>query len=268
MDVPCDQKVCSMAYDPGIHHRRSIRLKGYDYSKAGMYFITICCQDRARMFGEVIHGKMVLNAAGSMIDAWWQKIPEKFPNIALGAYQIMPDHFHAIVIITTPSARTGADPCVCPPPSQPNHNDQPMHQNHPGESVRENPVGEPIHQKHPDESIHTNQNGLNINCNLDIDGWIDDGNTVEIAVGNPGGHMESCKRDSGEHKGSPLYRIVQWFKTMSTNEYIRGVKSLGWKPFNGKLWQRNYYDQIIWDEHAFHRITKYIIDNPAKWKKK
>ncbi|MCU0430935.1 MAG: hypothetical protein MUF42_13305 [Cytophagaceae bacterium] len=45
---------------------------------------------------------------------------------------------------------------------------------------------------------------------------------------------------SGEHKGSPLHRMVQWFKTMTTNEYIHGVKQHHWPPFNGKLWQRNY----------------------------
>jgi REP element-mobilizing transposase RayT len=69
----------------------------------------------------------------------------------------------------------------------------------------------------------------------------------------------------GEHVGSPLHRVVQWFKTMTTNEYIRGVKTLGWQPFDGKLWQRNYYEHIIRDERAYLTISKYIINNPAKW---
>lgn len=69
----------------------------------------------------------------------------------------------------------------------------------------------------------------------------------------------------GEHKGSPLYRVVQWFKTMSTNEYIRGVKTLGWISFNGKLWQRNYYEHIIRNEISYYRISEYIRNNPAKW---
>ena len=63
----------------------------------------------------------------------------------------------------------------------------------------------------------------------------------------------------------PLYRVVQWFKTMTTNEYIRGVKNLGWQPFDGKLWQRNYYEHIIRNEKSYHNITNYIINNPAKW---
>ena len=69
----------------------------------------------------------------------------------------------------------------------------------------------------------------------------------------------------GELEGSPLYRVVQWFKTMTTNEYIRGVKSMGWQPFNGKLWQRNYYEHIIRNEQSHKAIADYIVNNPAKW---
>lgn len=52
---------------------------------------------------------------------------------------------------------------------------------------------------------------------------------------------------------------------MTTNEYIRGVKTLGWQPFDGKLWQRNYYEHIIRNEKSYHTISQYIINNPAKW---
>ena len=69
----------------------------------------------------------------------------------------------------------------------------------------------------------------------------------------------------GEHAGSPLHRVLQWFKTMSTNEYIRGVKNNNWIPFDGKLWQRNYWEHIIRDEKSYQTISEYIINNPAKW---
>jgi hypothetical protein len=59
--------------------------------------------------------------------------------------------------------------------------------------------------------------------------------------------------------------VMDWFKTMTTNEYIRGVKNLGWPPFDRKLWQRNYYEHIIRDEQSYERIAEYIISNPAKW---
>ena len=113
-----------MEYNPNIHHRRSIRLKGYDYSQIGLYFITICLQGRACLFGEISTGKY---------------------NATIGD-------------------------------------------------------------------------------------------------------------------------IVDWVKTMTTNEYIRGVKTLGWPGFDKKLRQRNYWEYIIRDEQSYQTISEYIIDNPAKWK--
>jgi|GEM_PF-1257733 len=68
---------------------------------------------------------------------------------------------------------------------------------------------------------------------------------------------------AGEHTGSPLPRVIQWFKTMTTNEYIRGVKQHGWALFPGKLWQRNYYEHIIRNENEMTRIREYIMTNSA-----
>jgi len=72
-------------------------------------------------------------------------------------------------------------------------------------------------------------------------------------------------RTSGEHTGSPLHRVIQWFKTMTTNEYICGVRRQGWAPFHGKLWQRNYYEHIVRNEKEFTRIQEYIRNNPENW---
>lgn len=73
------------------------------------------------------------------------------------------------------------------------------------------------------------------------------------------------KPEKGEHTGSPLHRMVQWFKTMTTNAYINGVNDHGWKRFNGKLWQRNYYEHIIRNEDKLNRIREYIVNNPFQW---
>ena len=86
-----------MLYNPHIHHRRSIRLKGYDYAQAGLYFVTICCQDRACLFGEIIDGKMILNDAGEIANECWTNIPNHFPNSVLHEYVIMPNHVHGII---------------------------------------------------------------------------------------------------------------------------------------------------------------------------
>ena len=86
-----------MLYNLVIHHRRSIRLKGYDYSQAGLYFITICCYNRECLFGDVVNGEMVLNDAGKFADECWNYIPDHFPNAILHEYIIMPNHIHGII---------------------------------------------------------------------------------------------------------------------------------------------------------------------------
>jgi len=120
-----------------------------------------------------------------MIEKWWQELRNKFANIELDEWMVMPNHFHGIIQIV------GADLRVCP--------------------------------------------------------------------GN----------NEGEHTGSPLRSsvstIIQWFKTMTTNEYIRGVKSEIFPPFNKNIWQRNYHEHIIRDENELNRIREYIINNPKNW---
>ena len=78
--------------------------------------------------------------------------------------------------------------------------------------------------------------------------------------------VEANEHTKGEHMGSPLHRVVQWFKTMTTNEYIRGVKSCNWQPFHDKLWQRNYYEHIIRNDDDYRRIAEYIQTNPLNWR--
>ena len=93
----------AMKYDPVEHHRRSIRLKGYDYASPGAYFVTICVQDRECLLGRVIDGKMQLDAHGHIVDEFWQEIPIHFPNVSVDAYVTMPNHIHAIVLIHDPT---------------------------------------------------------------------------------------------------------------------------------------------------------------------
>jgi len=68
------------------------------------------------------------------------------------------------------------------------------------------------------------------------------------------------------HRCAPtLGTIIQWFKTMSTNEYIENVKSNNWPKFQQRLWQRNFYEHIIRDEKDYYKIREYIINNPKNW---
>ncbi|MFU8798355.1 MAG: transposase, partial [Gammaproteobacteria bacterium] len=91
-----------MAYHPDIHHRRSIRLKDYDYSKEGAYFVTICTHEREYLFGEIVDGVMGLNDAGKVARQCWEDIPNHFPHVVLDVFVIMPNHIHGVVVIKNP----------------------------------------------------------------------------------------------------------------------------------------------------------------------
>ena len=88
-----------MKYDPERHHRRSVRLRGYDYSQAGAYFVTICTPDRACLFGDVADGVMRLNDAGRVVERCWHEIPIHFPHVELDEFVIMPNHVHGVIVI-------------------------------------------------------------------------------------------------------------------------------------------------------------------------
>ena len=87
-------------YNPDIHHRRSIRLKGYDYSQSGLYFITLCAVNKICMFGNVVEGKMQLNDIGQLVEQeWLNTINIRHDDVRLHNYIVMPNHFHAIIEI-------------------------------------------------------------------------------------------------------------------------------------------------------------------------
>jgi putative transposase len=79
--------------------RRSIRLKGYDYSADGAYFITICVRDLECLLGEIHDGQMILNEYGAIVRDVWEDLPERVSDIDIDEYVVMPNHFHAIVLI-------------------------------------------------------------------------------------------------------------------------------------------------------------------------
>jgi putative transposase len=189
-------------YNPEKHHRRSIRLKGYDYSREGFYFLTLCVQNRKYLFEIPPNDNVAsccrrpkcrpkvyqieINEAGKMIEKWYFELEKKFPGIKCHEMVVMPNHFHCI---------------------------------------------------------------------------------IEIKKGGGGGSAswaDTQVRPNGEGRPN-VSTVMQWFKTMTTNEYIRGVKILGWERFEGKLWQRDYFEHIIRNKRSFDIISNYIRTNPIKW---
>lgn len=98
-----------MTYNPDIHHRRSIRLREYDYSSFGGYFITTCIQNRECLFGNIVDDVILLNDAGRLVETVWNMLPERFPSIELDAFVAMPNHVHFIVNIAIKTGKNGAD---------------------------------------------------------------------------------------------------------------------------------------------------------------
>jgi len=109
-----------MTYDPVVHHRRSIRLKDYEYTTAGWYFVTIVAQDRACLFGEVVDAEMRLNDAGEMVAKIWSEIPTFYPGVGIDSFVVMPNHLHGIIVLLEEqrTASVEADP-LCLPSSEP-----------------------------------------------------------------------------------------------------------------------------------------------------
>lgn len=175
-------------YDPQKHHRRSIRLKGYDYSLPGAYFVTICTQHMECRFGEVINDVMRLNAAGLVVQHEWEHLPQRFSTMRLDEFVVMPNHLHGIVVIVN------------------------------------SPVGASLVDAQPSAG------------------------TSPAPTGRP-----------------TLSEIIGAFKSITTNEYIQGVREFGWPQFNRRVWQRNFYDHIIRNEREYNAIRQYIRNNPLKW---
>jgi len=87
-----------MKFDPEKHHRRSVRLKGYDYSQPGAYFVTICTHERRKLFGDIVNGEMHINDVGQIAQRMWNALPQYYPSIELDQFVIMPNHLHGILI--------------------------------------------------------------------------------------------------------------------------------------------------------------------------
>lgn len=90
-----------MKYNAKEHKRKSIRLKGYDYSQTGAYFVTVCAHNHELLFGHIAEERMILNDAGKFANKCWLEIPEHFPHVTLDKFIVMPNHIHGIIIIDT-----------------------------------------------------------------------------------------------------------------------------------------------------------------------
>lgn len=94
-------------FDPQKHHRHSIRLPAFDYAQPGAYYVTIVAWQREYLFGDIVNGEMKLSKLGLVAKQQWEKLPIRFPNIDLGAFVIMPNHMHGIIVIMSGRGTAG-----------------------------------------------------------------------------------------------------------------------------------------------------------------
>ena len=139
--------------------RKRMRLRDFDYSSEGAYFLTLCLQKKLSLFEN--------HQAKEMVEKWIVEIENKYENVTVDCYVVMEDHVHLILFIT-------------------------------------------------------------------------EGNQISLS------------------------EIMKWFKTMTTNEYIRGVRDRVYEPFEKKLWQRSFYDHIIRNDEDLNEKREYVMNNPAK----
>ena len=188
-----------MAYNPEIHRRRSLRLKGYDYTHTGAYFVTIVTHGRLCLFGEVIGEEMRLNEAGEMICRVWEALPQRYSTIEIDMFVVMPNHLHGIIAINQPIGACVVD--------------------------TQTPAGVV-----EDTAIKFN------------------GATTRVAP--------TTDRFS-------LGNVIGAYKSLTTVEYVRGVKTMKWTPFYGRLWQRNYYEHVVRHDEFLRHLQQYILNNPG-----
>lgn len=211
-----------------LHHRRSIRLDGYDYTQSGGYFVTLVTAGRIARFGAVHDGEMRLNAVGEMVWREWQRLPGRFPGLVVDAFVVMPDHVHGVFFLV------GAQRCD------------------PGPSP-ETASLRPYDDDGDSDSVGAQR------C--------DPGPSPETASLRPyqGESLPPYETASLRPYYDPhvvpgsVGAIVRAWKSSTTLRFHR-MRDGSADP----LWQRNYYEHIIRGPAELDRIRAYILANPAR----
>jgi len=254
-----------MGYDPNKHHRRSIRLKGYDYTSPGSYFVTICTQDHACTFGEVVDGDMHLNPYGRVVDTYWSRIPRYFPHVMLDTWVVMPNHIHGIIVITDAPALEGDE---SPPVDERGHGCR-------GEAILESPPATGHDSESASSFISLGQMGIASPLPESPPATGHDSESKPSSTSmDPAGIASplqtSLSRQTSRHPTPPSR--PHGVPSGSLGAIVGNVKSITARRINrmkhtpgGRVWQRNYWEHIICDERVYQRICQYIEDNPALW---
>jgi len=205
---------------------KSARLEGYDYSNAGLYFVTICTFNREHYFGEIINNKMELTNVGVIADLLWYEIKNHSKNIKLHQFVVMPNHIHGIIEILDggDNIKTDADTV---------------------ETMHASSLHPTASSQHPTASSNPKQSSNPI---------LTTASSKKMESPSP---SKKQQMSNISPKSGTLGRIIGSYKSAVT----RNVHRLGF-DFN---WQSRFYDHIIRNNKDYQRISDYIKNNPYQW---
>jgi len=237
-----------MKYRNHLPRRQLRRLKGYNYAKAGAYFVTLNCKNQIPLFGEIKEGKMILNEYGIIAQQEWSRTPKIRLNIRLDTFIVMPDHIHGIIIIekeikSDSSGISGESKTINTSESKTINT---------GESKTINTGG----CKTPETAII---------CGHQVGGVLKPPRLDDLVISG------GCKTPNTQIVRNPYLKspsqtlgaILRGFMGTVTSQ----INTLRNTP-GEKIWQRGFHDHIIRNKWSYHRISMYINNNPKKWKLK
>jgi len=228
-----------MKYNPKIHHRRSIRLKGYNYSQPGAYFITLCTYQRQCWFGEIRQAQMHLNQIGKIVEQEWLKSAQMRPNIKLDEWIIMPNHLHVIVWIVQSGLEIKSEDRLSN-----------TELSNTGLSNTElSNTGLSNTELSNTELSNTELSNTELS-NTEL-------SNTELSNT---GVCNTPLRGGFRRQGNSLASFIGGFKGAVTRRINQCCNNN-----SIPIWQRNYYESIIRDEKGLNQIREYIQNNPLSW---
>ncbi len=236
--------------------RRSIRLRGYDYARPGIYFITICADKGAHLFGKVVQGEMIPNAFGRIVLSEWEKIPARWPHVELGVYQVMPNHFHGILIIHQPVAMVLVAQPVANAMDATAAISATARVAATGDGGIKNATHRPL---------------FRVRATLAVaPAPIAPAPIAPFAAPPPfppsSQSFELIPFSKTQWATRPtLGQIIGAYKSLVETTCLKYYKQQYPGKRMGKIFQRSYYDMIARDQRAFLNFSRYIINNPKNW---
>jgi REP element-mobilizing transposase RayT len=224
-------------YGKPEHHRRSIRLDGYDYTCDGYYFVTLVTANRDPFLAQPVAGKMVLTQYGLVAQGEWENLAKRFDYVVLDAFVVMPDHVHAVIGLMT-SVRTRVED-DCP-----------------------TSISTRLSEVHPTDVRARQKEDYQADvCQTDVRArHEEDCQTGKVLSASP--RQGSTSTPPQPHCPSGSLGVVVGAYKSSTARIINALR----RTPGEKVWLRNYYEHIVCNEGELDRIRRYILANPERWK--